>query len=138
MLDGSGLDRRDQRRLQNHVVCPNRDRGAITRPPLPHRRTCGPHTAVRRVELCVNSQAFCIVRRQETTRSLRGRPSGLHPYLPPEGQAILGFLPRIVPEIALLTCLSLYSPYRVPFGPSFIVSGSAYRVAPPFGIGVPH
>jgi len=39
----------------------------------------------------VNSQAFCIVRRQETTRSLRGRPSGLHPYLPPEGQTILAF-----------------------------------------------
>ncbi len=39
----------------------------------------------------MNSQAFCIVRRQETMRSLPGRPSGLHPYLPPEGQTILAF-----------------------------------------------
>ena len=62
-------------------------------PVLPSLTTlrAGPHTAVRRVELGVNSQAFCIVRRQETIRSLPGRPSGLHPYLPPEGQTILVF-----------------------------------------------
>jgi hypothetical protein len=61
----------------------------------------GPHTAVRRVELGVYSQAFCIVRRQEAIRSLPGRTSGLHPNLPPEGQTILAFLPPVVPEIAL-------------------------------------
>ena len=72
----------------------------------------------RRVELSVNSRAFYIVRRQEASRSLRGRPSGLHPYLPPVGQTILAFLPPVVPEIALLTGLSLYSPCGVPFGPS--------------------
>ena len=62
-------------------------------PVLPSLTTvhAGPHTAVRRVELCVNSQAFCIVRRQETIRALPGRPAGLHPYWPPEGQTILGF-----------------------------------------------
>jgi hypothetical protein len=67
-----------------------------------------------------------MVRRQETIRSLPGRPSGLHPYLPPGRPNNIGFLPRIVPEIALLTCRSLYSPCGVPFGPSIIVPGSAY------------
>ena len=74
----------------------------------------------------MNSQAFCIVRRQETIRSLPGRPSGLYPYLPPEGQTILAFLPHSVPEIALLICRSLYSPGGVPFGPSVIVPDAAY------------
>jgi hypothetical protein len=50
----------------------------------------------------VKSQAFCIVRRQETIRSLPGSPSGLHPYLPPGRPNNIGFLPRVVPEIALL------------------------------------
>jgi hypothetical protein len=74
----------------------------------------------------VKSQAFCIVRRQETIRSLPGSPSGLHPYLPPGRPNNIGFLPRIVPEIALLICRSLYSPCGVPFGPSVIVPGVAY------------
>ena len=62
-------------------------------PVLPSHTTvhAGPHTAVRRIELSVNSQAFCIVPRQETIRSLPGRLLGLHPYLPPEGQTILAF-----------------------------------------------
>ena len=81
----------------------------------------GPHTAVRRVELRVNSRAFCSVRRQEASRSLRGCPSGLRPYLPPVGQTILAFLPPVVPEIALFTGLSLYSPCGVPFGPSSVL-----------------
>src|SRR5260370_33100008 len=33
-------------------------------------------------------------------------------------QTILAFLPPVVPAIALLTCLSLYSPCGVRFGPS--------------------
>jgi hypothetical protein len=65
--------------------------GALQSSPSLTTVLAGPHTAVRRVELCVNSQTFCIMRRQETTRSLRGRPSGLHPYLPPEGQTVLAF-----------------------------------------------
>jgi hypothetical protein len=71
----------------------SRPKGALQSPVLPSLTTvhAGPHTAVRRVELGVNSQALCIVRRQETTRSLPGRASGLHPYLPPVGQTILVF-----------------------------------------------
>jgi hypothetical protein len=40
-------------------------------PVLPFLTTvrAGPHTAVRRVELSVNSQAFCIVRRQDSVPS---------------------------------------------------------------------
>src|SRR6266702_2472769 len=81
-------------------------------PVLPSLTTvhAGPHTAVRRVELGVHSQAFCIVRRQEAMRSLPGRPSGFHPYLPPEGQTILAFPPPVVPEIALLTCFFPFIP----------------------------
>ena len=74
----------------------------------------------------MNSQAFCIVRRQETIRSLPEGPSGLHPYSPPGRPNNIGFLPRIVPEIALLICRSLCSPCGVPFGPSIIVPGGAY------------
>ena len=95
---------------------------------LPSHTTvhAGPHTAVRRVELCVNSQAFCIVRRQETIRSLPGGPLGASPLLAAGRPNNIGFLPRIVPEIALLICRSLYSPCGVPFGPSVIVPGSVY------------
>jgi hypothetical protein len=37
--------------------------GTVACPPLLTTVRAGPHTAVRRVELCVNSQAFCLVRR---------------------------------------------------------------------------
>jgi hypothetical protein len=53
-------------------------------------------------------------------------PRGFTPICHPEGQTILAFLPSVVPEIALLTCLSPYSPCGVPFGPSITVPGSAY------------
>ena len=80
----------------------NRDGGTAVRPFLT-TVGAGPHAAVRRVEPRVHRRVFCIVGRQEVIRSLRGRPSGLHPYLLPEGQTILGSLPPVVPEIALLT-----------------------------------
>src|SRR6266436_2202176 len=40
----------------------------------------------------------------------------------------IGCLPRIGPESARLTCLALYCPHGVPFGPAIIVSGLAYRL----------
>ena len=46
----------------------------------------GPHTAVRRVELLVNSRGFDTARRQITIRSLRRRPLELHSSWRPEGQ----------------------------------------------------
>ena len=95
--------------------------GRVSHLPCPTSVDAGPHTAVRRVKLRVNSRAFCIMYHQEAIRSLRGRPSGLHPYLPPEGRTILAFLPPVVAEIALLTGLSLYFPCGVPFGPSSAV-----------------
>ena len=84
-----------------------------------------------------SSQAFCIVRRQEAIRSLPGCPSGLHPCLPPEGQTILAFLPSVVPEIALLTCHSLYSPKWGTVRAFGHRSRLGLSVAPPFGLGVP-
>jgi hypothetical protein len=107
---------RERAKRRKHFLCGYKDKGPRINqigiggtPVLPSHTTvhAGPHTAVRRVELCVNSQAFCIVRRQETIRSLPGCPSGLHPYLPPGRPNNIGFLPRIVPEIALLSCRSL-------------------------------
>jgi len=97
----------------------------------------GPHPAVRRVELGVNSQAFCVVRRQETIRSLPGRPSGFHPDLPPEGQTILVF--------CRVSSLRSHCLFAVPFIPltgyrSGLRSPFPARpilFAPPFGIGVP-
>ncbi len=74
----------------------------------------------------MNSQAFCIVRRQRRFGPFLDAPRGFTPYLPPEGQTLLAFLPSIVPESALLTCVSLYSPCGVPFGPSITVPGLAY------------
>jgi hypothetical protein len=32
--------------------------GTVTRPPLPHHRTCGPHPAVRWIELCTSEQTW--------------------------------------------------------------------------------
>jgi hypothetical protein len=57
-------------------------------PVLPSHTTvhAGPHTAVRRVELVVNSRAFDTARRQITIRSLPRRPSELHSCWRPEGQ----------------------------------------------------
>jgi hypothetical protein len=118
-------------------VTANRDRGDSRLPSLTTVHA-GPHTAVRRVELCVNSQAFCIVRRQVAIRSLPGHPLGLHPYLPPEGETILAFCRLSVPEIALLTCLSLYSPLRGTVRAFDHRSRLGLSIAPPFGIGVPH
>jgi len=56
-------------------------------PVLPSHTTvhAGPHTAVRRVELVVNSRAFDTARRQTTIRSLHRRPSELHSSCRPEG-----------------------------------------------------
>ena len=68
------------------------------------------------------------MRRQETIRSLPGGPLGASPLLAAGRPNNIGFLPRIVPEIALLICRSLYSPCGVPFGPSVIVPGSVYRL----------
>ena len=53
-------------------------------------------------------------------------PLGASPLLASGRPNNIGFLPRVVPEIALLTCRSLYSPCGVPFGPSVIVPGVAY------------
>src|SRR6266853_2534256 len=53
-------------------------------------------------------------------------PLGASPLLASGRPNNIGFLPRIVSEIALRTGLSLYSPCGVPFGPSLIVSGLAY------------
>ena len=98
----------------------------------------GPHTAVRRVELSVNSQAFCIVPRQETIRSLPGRPSGLPPYLPPEGQTILVFC-RVSSRRSHCLLVLPFTPlaeYRSGLRSSFPAWPILF--APPFGIGVPH
>jgi hypothetical protein len=97
----------------------------------------GPHTAVRRVELCVNSQAFCIVRRQETIRSLPGRPSGFHPYLPPEGQTILVFcrVASLRSHCLLVFPFTPLTGYRSGLQSSF--PAWPILLAPPFGFGVP-
>jgi len=83
-------------------------------PVLPSHTTvhAGPHTAVRRVELLVNSRAFDTARRQIAIRSLRRRPSELHSSWRPEGQTRLAFLPLVASEIVRFTRRSL------PFGPS--------------------
>ncbi len=80
----------------------------------------GPHTAVRRVELGVNSQAFCIMRvARRRFGPCLDAPRGFTPTCLRKAK-LLAFRPRVVPEIARCTRHSL------PFGPSITVPGLAY------------
>jgi len=106
----------------------SQSKGALQSLVLPSHTTghAGPHPAVRRIKLGVNSRVYRHVRRQETIRSLHRCPLELHSYLRPEGQQSWLFLPLVVLESAQRTCPFLYSPCGVPFGPSITVPGSAY------------
>jgi hypothetical protein len=68
-----------------------------------------------------------MVRRQETIRSLPTRPSGLHPYLPPEGQTILVFCRVSSLRSHGLLALPFIALAGYRFGPSLLVPGVAYR-----------
>jgi hypothetical protein len=105
--------------------------GNLTAPPLPHHRTCGSASggsrsyAVALAGLSVSWAVNC-----DSVSSL------------PVPQASPARMEEKSSSVWIFRCLSLlrsmsYLPL-LSFGPSVTVSGLAYLLTPPFGIGVPH